>query len=75
MKKVKLTKKHVAETTISKVYSTMKRRSSKKTGVVNISRLEIAEAAKFSPRTVDAAINNLKFRKLVAKAGMSYRLL
>mgnify|MGYP006279671671 CR=1 FL=1 len=75
MKKVKLTKKHVAETTISKIYNAMKKRTSKKTGVVNISRLEIATAAKVSPRTVDAAINNLKVRKLVGKAGMSYRLL
>lgn len=73
MKKQKKLSKPIAELTVAKVQKTMKRNSSSKTGNISIKRLEIAEKTGLSPRTVDAAVQALKIKKVITRVGHGYK--
>lgn len=60
------------ETLVTKVYSAMKRRSSRTTGQVSVGRNEISEILNLHPRSVDRAVSVLKNRNAIWRNGHRY---
>lgn len=61
------------EQATKKVLSTLKRNSSRKTGLTSIGRMDLLENLGYTPRTIDRAIKNLKDSKTITKMGTTYK--
>lgn len=66
--------KQTTEVNVEKVYNFMKRCSSKTTGMVSKSRIEIADSLGLNARVIDSAIATMKERKLIKRVGHKYAL-